>query len=128
MKKYYSPIIALFIDISLHAFRPDLEGIRLFFQGFVYFSLFRILVLKTGDEKGNTNTLLKWTLGIGLVLPVILITGELLIINQIYIADLVILVPILFYELMRRDNRKGKFTDMENNPQEIDKGDNKNRI
>jgi hypothetical protein len=64
MKKYYSPIIALFIDISLHAFRPDLEGIRLFFQGFVYFSLFRILVLKTGDEKGNTNTLLKCTFGI----------------------------------------------------------------
>jgi hypothetical protein len=29
---------------------------------------------------------------------------------------------------MRRDNRKEKFTDMENNPQEIDKGDNKNRI
>jgi len=128
MKKYYSPIIALFIDISLHAFRPDLEGIRLFFQGFVYFSLFRILVLKTEDVKGTTNTLLKWTLGIGLVLPVILITGELLIINQIYIADLVILVPILFYELMRKDSRKEKFTDMENNPQEIDKGDNKNRV
>jgi hypothetical protein len=123
MKKYYPPIIALFIDISLHAFSPDLEGIRLFFQGFVYFSLFRILVLKTEDEKGTTNTLLKWTLGIGLVLPVILITGELLIINQIYIADLVILVPILFYELMRKDNGKSKSIDMKNNPQEIDKGD-----
>ncbi len=123
MKKYYSPIIALFIDISLHAFRPDLGGIRLFFQGFVYFSLFRILVLKTEDVKETTNTLLKWTLGIGLVLPVILITGELLIFNQIYIADLVILVPILFYELMRKDNGKSESIGMKNKPHEIDKDD-----
>ncbi len=108
MKKYIASIIALAIDIVIFSFRPELTGIRLFFQVFFYFSLLRILFFKTDNSGKLTNILLKWTLGIGLLLPVFLIKIELLVIDQFYIADLVILVPILFNELMKKDNEPGK--------------------
>jgi hypothetical protein len=120
MKKYIAPIIGIFIDIALHAYSPDSVGLRIFLQGFVYACLFRILVLKTDDEK-VTNTLLKWTLGVGIVLPVILIKTELLIIDQIYIADIIILVPILFHELMKEDNGERKSIDIHDNLKVTDK-------
>jgi hypothetical protein len=104
MKKYAIPIIALFVDISLHAFKPELIGIRLFFQGIVYFSLLRVLVFKTSEIGKTTNILLKWTIGTGLLVPVLLIKAGIDIIDQIYIADLIILVPILYHELIRKDD------------------------
>ncbi len=106
MKKYATPIITLFVDISLCAFKPELVGIRMFFQVIFYFSLLRILIFRTGEIGKATNILLKWDLGIGLIVPIFLIKAEIDIIEQIYIADLIILVPILFYELMRKDSKQ----------------------
>lgn len=104
MKKYIIPSIILFIDISLYSFRPELTGFRIFFQVIFYISLMSILIKYTSPNKVITNTLLKWTLGIGLLLPIFLTETKLLIIDQFYVADMVILVPILFYELMKKDN------------------------
>ncbi|WP_320167790.1 hypothetical protein [Mangrovibacterium marinum] len=104
MRKYVTPIISLFIDISLSVFRPDLVGVRMFFQVLLYFSLFGILVFKTNEIGRATNILLKCTLGIGLIVPVFLIKAGVNIIDQIYIADITIFIPVLFYEWICNKN------------------------
>ncbi len=105
MKKYIIPILFFFLDIAIYSFQPELTGIRLGIQYFVFFSLFVILIKKTM----NTNTAsfvitLKWSLCIGLILPILLSKNDLLFFDQIYLAD--ILIPILFYELLKSDSNE----------------------
>jgi hypothetical protein len=99
MKKFILPIIALTLDISLYFIRPDLILYRRLFQLMLYTSLVRILVFKTTNNTPET-ILLKWALCIGPILPIFLISTSGLMMGIFYIADAVLLIPILYYEIV----------------------------